>query len=97
MPAQRYQVGRGQLSMVSLLLEGITYARKFHDLALKETTVRRLKNTYQAFLKLENVPVPDEQSSAQDSPEILEFPPKKTGCLLLLCEELDQQVRHYLT
>ena len=36
--------------------------------------------------------MPEQQSSI----DMKEFPPKKTGRPLLLGEELDQQVRHYL-
>ena len=70
------------------------YALKCPDLALKEATVRRLKNTYQASLKFKGIsePVPEQRSSS----DVKEFPPKKTGRPLLLGEELDQQVRHYL-
>ena len=93
-PAQRYQVGRRAAE------HGVTstiryYAQKFPDLALKEASVRRLKNIYQASLKLGNAPVTDKQNS-QGSSDVKEFPPKKTGRPLLLGEELDQQVRHYL-
>ena len=39
--------------------------------------------------------MPNEQNS-QNSSDVKEFPPKKIGFPLLLVEELDQQVRHYL-
>ena len=68
------------------------YARTFPDLALKETTVRRLKNKYQASLK-STINVPADDLSSSSIPELV---PSKTGCPLMLGEELDKLVRHYL-
>ena len=93
-PAQRYQVGkRAAEHRVTSTIR--YYAQKFPDLALKEASIQRLKNIYQASLKLGNAPVTDEQNS-QGTSDVKEFPLKKTGHPLLLGEELDQQVRHYL-
>ena len=54
--------------------------------SLKETTVRRLKNIYQAELRVSD-------SKAQD---LTELPLQKTGQPLMLGEELDKQVREYV-
>ena len=54
--------------------------------SLKETTVRRLKNIYQAELRVSD-------SKAQD---LTELPLQKTGRPLMLGEELDKQVREYV-
>ena len=91
-PAQRFQVGK-RAAEVGVTATIRYYALKCPDSALKETTVRRLKNTYQASLKFKGIsePVPEQRSST----DVKEFPPKKTGRPLLLGEELDQ-VRHYL-
>jgi len=60
------------------------HAKRFPDLQLKETTVRRFKNNYQASLK----------TPVSDMKELLS---KKCGRPLLIGEELDEQVRHYIT
>ena len=54
--------------------------------SLKETTVRYLKNIYQAELRVSD-------SKAED---LTELPLKKTGRLLMLGEELDKQVREHV-
>jgi len=87
-PAQRFQVGKRAAE------HGVTatiryYARKFKDLPLKESSVRRLKNEYQASLKIASA---DEPSSSGTQ----ELVPRKTGRPLMLGEDLDKLVRHYL-
>ena len=62
------------------------FAKKYPDLPLKETTVRRLKNMYQSQVR--------QQRSDISSPE--SFQAKKTGRPLLIGEDLDKQVRDYV-
>lgn len=86
-PAQRYSVGKRAAE------HGITatiryYAKRFPDLALKETTVRRIKKAY--LLELKSNP------RESDDETVPELPCKKKGRLLLIGEELDKQVRDYL-
>ena len=71
------------------------YAKCFPDLALKETTVRRLKNVYFSELKKGSFEASHSGKSG-DSEVVQELPPKKKGRPLLLGEELDRQVRDYL-
>ena len=54
--------------------------------SLKETTVRRFKNLYEAELRFSD-------SKAED---LKELPLKKTGRPLMLGDELDKQVRQYV-
>ena len=87
-PAQRYKIGRRAAE------HGVTatlcyYSRRFAELKLKETSVRRLKNEYHASLKK-----PGASSSSVE--EIKELHCKKAGKPLLLGEELDKQVREYV-
>ena len=63
------------------------YAKAFPDLPLKETTVRRLKNNYQASLK----------ANKGNSTDVYELPGKKRGGPPMIGEELDQQVRDYIS
>ena len=82
-PAQKYAMGQRAAE------NGVTatlcyYAKRFPNLQLKETTVRRFKNNYLASLK----------TPASDTKELLS---KKRGRPLLIGEELDEQVRHYIT
>ena len=81
-PAQKYAIGqRAAENGVTATLR--YYAKRFPDLQLKETTVRRFKNNYQASLK----------TPVSDTKELLS---KKRGRPLLIGEELDEQVRHYM-
>ena len=82
-PAQKYAIGqRAAENGVTATLR--CYAKRFLDLQHKETTVRRFKNNYLASLK-----TPD-----SDTKQLLT---KKHGRPLLIGEELDEQVRHYIT
>ena len=88
-PAQRYELGRRAAE------HGVTLTIHYYapDLDLKETSVQRFKNSYQASLKLaKNAPA----TQSGDQNNLQELVPKKTGRPLMLGEELDQQVRYYL-
>ena len=63
--------------------------KRFPHLALKETTVRRIKNAYLLELKSNPRAEPDNET-------VPELPCKKKGRPLLIGEELDKQVRDYL-
>ena len=84
--AQKYSIGKHAAE------NGVTatiryYAKAFPDLPLsnlKGTTVRRLKNNYQASLKTD-------QGSSK------ELPGKKRGRPLMIGVDLDQQVRDYIS
>ena len=81
-PAQKYAIGqKAAENGVAAALR--YYAKSFPDLQLKETTVRRFKNNYQSSLK-----------TPSDMKELLS---KKRGRPLWIGEELDEQVRHYIT
>ena len=85
-PAQKFSIGRRAAE------NGVTatiryYAKAFPNLPLKETTVQRLKNSYQLSLKAG-------QGSSKDFQEL---PGKKRGRPLTIGEELDQQVREYIS
>ena len=85
-PAQKFSIGKRAAE------NGVTatiryYAKAFPDLPLsnlKETTVQRLKNNYQASLKTD-------QGSSK------EFPGKKQGRPLMIGVDLDQQVQDYIS
>ena len=64
------------------------FTKKYPEL-LKETSVRWLKNLYQEYLRV-NSDVPSEK-------EFEEFSSKKNRRLLKIGEELDKQVREYVT
>lgn len=64
------------------------FVKEYPDLALKETSVRRLKNLYQDHLRVERVP-PSEEDFGM-------FSSKKNGRPLKIGEELDKQVREYV-
>jgi len=90
-PAQRYQVGKRAAE------HGVTatiryYNRKFLDLALKENTVKRLKNSYKASVK-SGLSAPADDPSISNTQELMS---SKTGRPLMLGEDLDKLVRHYL-
>ena len=82
-PAQKYTISQraGENGITAMFCY---YAKRFPDLLLKETTVRRFKNNYQANLK----------TLTSDTKELLS---KKSRWSLLIGEELDEQVRHYIT
>lgn len=67
------------------------YARKYPKLALKETTIQRLKNLYQLQL---STPSKSQGSSSNSCTlqEVPSLPRKKSGRPLLLGEELDKHV-----
>jgi len=81
-PAQKYAIGqRAAENGIAATLR--YYAKRFPDLPLNETTVKRFKNNYQASLK----------APTSNTKELLS---KKRGKPLLIGEELDEQVRHYV-
>ena len=89
-PAQRYAIGkRAAEHRVTAIIR--YYAKRFPHLALKETTVRRIKNAY--LLELKSNPVLTEPETDEAVPEL---PCKKKGRPLLIGEELDKQVHDYL-
>ena len=91
-PAQQFELGKraaehGVTSAIKYFL------KKYPQLLLKETTVRRLKNLYQ----LEAKRVSKNGSSFEDPlAEVYELSRKKTGRPLLLGKDLDAQVQEYL-
>ena len=87
-PAQRYEIGkRAAEHDVTASLR--YYAKKYPELPLKETSVRRFKNLYQAECKRQASIDP----SAVPTEEANELPRKKEGRPLLLPNELDNQVK----
>lgn len=85
-PAQRFEVGKRAAE------HGVTSAlryfqKKYPDLALKETSVRRLRNLYQEKMKIRNTE--DEATTS----EVQEMPCKKSGRPLLLPDKLDLKVQ----
>ena len=88
-PSQCYEVGR-RASEHGVTASLRYFSKKYPQLSLKETTVRRLKNLYRSTLK--------STKSNDDSlhGEIQELPRKKTGQPLLVTEELDIQIQEYI-
>ena len=88
-PSQRYEVGR-RASEHGVTASLRYFSKKYPQLSLKETTVRRLKNMYRSTLK--------SKKSNDDSlqGEVQELPRKKTGRPLLVTEELDTQIQEYI-
>ena len=85
-PAQKFSIGkRAAENRVTAMIS--YYAKAFPDLHLKETTVQRLKNNYQASLKANEGSLTD----------VYELPGKKRGRPPMIGEELDQQVRDYIS
>ena len=87
-PAQRYEVGKRAAE------HGVTaalryFAKKYPEMPLKETSVRRYKNLYQSECK-------QRRASNAVLDEVQELPHKKEGRPLLLPDELDCQVQEYL-
>ena len=64
------------------------YKRKYPNLKLTEPTVRRLKNSYAFELK---------KRPLQEKGSLEELPTKKRGKPLMIGEELDREVKNYLT
>ena len=100
-PAQRFEVGKRAAE------HGVTaslryFAKKYPNLPLKETSVRRLKNLYQAEMKerVTEAIAASTSSSAIAIPcaasDVQELPRMKTGRPLLLPEKLDDQVQEYI-
>jgi len=87
-PAQRYAIGK-RAAEHGVMATIRYYAKRFPHLALKETTVRRIKNAY--LLELKSNP-----RAEPDNKTVPELPCKKKGRPLLIREELDKQVRDYL-
>ena len=85
--AQKFQIGKkaNELGVTSALRY---YKKNFHDLPLKETSVRRFKDRYQELLRKRT------RDNVHD--ELEELPTKKMGRPLLLGEEIDRQVKEYL-
>ena len=94
-PGQRFQIGKRAAH------HGVTasiryFKRKYHDLRLTETTVRRLKHLY-----LDKVPELEEQNSKDSSDdetpeEVQTLPRKKQGRPLLIGDELDKEIQAYI-
>ena len=85
-PAQKYQVGKRAAET------GVTktlryYAKNYPSILLKETSVRRLKNSYLSSLK---------DKKGEHSGDVQELPCKKMGRPLLIGEEPDKQVQEYV-
>ena len=88
-PVQWYQVAKRAAE------HGVTasiryYSRKFPDLALKETIVRRLKILTKCLWAMEYTSTRWAKFFCSRIPGVLKLPCKKTGCPLLLDEEMDQ-------
>ena len=94
-PRQRYKIGK-RAAENSIAASLRYYAQKYPELALKETTVRRLKNLYRLQL---SIPSKSEGNSSDSCTlqEVPVLPRKKTGRPLLLREELDTQVQEYIS
>ena len=94
MPAQKYEVGKRAAEY------GVTatirhYGIKYPDLVLKESSVRRFKNAYQDCIKLN---LDCLSAAGLETPGFAkELSNEKTGRPLVTGEEIDQQIRHYLT
>ena len=85
-PAQKFQIGR-RASEHGINNTMRYYKKNFPDLPLKETSVRRFKDSYRESVKKR---IRDTQD------ELEELPTKKMGRPLLLGEEIDRQVKEYL-
>lgn len=87
--AQKYEIGKRAAEY------GVTntiryYSKKYPDLSLKETSVRRMKNAYQDHIKKQLA------SGSSCSKVVEELPNKKIGRPLMTGEEIDVQVQRYL-
>ena len=93
-PAQRLTVGKraaehGTTAAIRF------FSKKYPELALKEATVRRLKNLYQSQLSItRNL---RRQESDTNLEGLQELPPKKSGRPLMIGDELDKLVREYIS
>ena len=90
---QKYEIGKWAAEY------GITasiryFNKKYSDLLLKETAVRRLKNSYQDYIKAQ---VSVHFNTGSSEAMIQELPNKKVCRPLMTGEETDKQVEHYLT
>ena len=92
-PARHFEVGKraAEHGVTSMLRY---FSKKYPHLALKETTVKRLKNLYQ--IEVKRVASNHDGSSEDPLAAVHEFPHKKTGRPLLLGKDLDTQVQEYL-
>ena len=87
-PAQKFEIGK-KAAEIGTTAAMRYYAKNYPDLELKETSVRRFKNNYQAQLK-------SSTKEASENFTVQELVPKKRGRPLLIGEELDEQVREYV-
>ena len=86
-PAQKFQIGKRASE------HGVTntlcyYKKSFPDLPLKETSVRRFKDSYRESLR--------KRARDDNCDELDELPSKKMGRPLLVGDEIDRQVKEYL-
>ena len=96
-PAQKYEIGKRAAE------HGVTasirlYKKKYPHLSLKETTVRRLKNSYKEYIKV--APAAQASVSLKNGDKeafVHELPSKKVGRPLMTGDETDKQVQHYIT
>ena len=92
-PAQKYEIGKRAAK------HGVTasirhFAKKYRDLDLKESSVRRFKNAYQEQTKLNRQCLTAAEIEKLES--IRTLPNKKAGRPLATGEEINQQVQHFL-
>ena len=85
-PSQRCEIGRraAQYGTTNAIRY---YKKKYPDLNLSESTIRRLKNSYKDQLRKR--PLEEKSSLAQ-------LPMQKRGRPLMIGEKLEGQVKHYL-
>ena len=98
-PAQRFQVGK-RAAEHGIAASIRYFEKKYPDLQLKETTVRRLKNLYRSELR-NKLHSGGTDGSGEDNPgamveEIPTLPLKKTGRPLIIGAELDRQIQEYI-
>ena len=95
-PAQRLQVGK-RAAEHGIAASIRYFEKKYPDLRLKETTVRRLKNLYLSELnKLRSGGTSDGKAEGKPGAAVEEIPTlplKKTGRPLMIGVELDRQVQ----
>ena len=84
-PSQKCKIGRAAEYGTTSAIR--CYKKKYPNLKLTEPTVRRLKNTYKDELK---------KRPLEERDSLEELPLKKRGRPLMIGEELDGQVKHYL-
>ena len=70
------------------------FFKKYPQLRLKETTVRRLKNLYRSTLKSKLESMKSNDDGLQE--QVQELARKKTGRPLFVTEELDTQIQEYI-